>query len=88
MTASGADAPALVVAYLTALLDLEQDDGFVARRLTVQPVGTPPTSLLAEAWGEPFDPARHPAKIEVKAVTFHRLVFDLKRGRARVILDI
>ncbi len=88
VSAHGTDGPALVVAYLTELLDLEEEDGFLARRILVHPVGTPPTSLLAEAWGEPFDPDRHPRKMEVKAVTFHRLVFDPQRGRARVILDI
>lgn len=82
------DPPALVVAYLTQLLDLQQVDGFLARRITVHLVGTPPTSLIAEAWGEPFDPARHAQRIEVKAVTFHRLVYDPVKGRARVILDI
>jgi SHS2 domain-containing protein len=38
--------------------------------------------------GEPFDPARHTAGTEVKAVTLHRLSVDLERGRARVIVDI
>ena len=88
VSASGADPPALVVAYLTELLDLEQDDGFIARRIHVRPLGSPPTNLLAEAWGEPFDPDRHSRGVEVKAVTFHRLVFDPGKGRARVILDI
>lgn len=88
VTATGTDPTALVVAYLTALLDLEQDDGFVASRIAVRPEGSPPTRLVATAWGEPFDPQRHRARIEVKAVTFHRLVFDPARGVARVILDI
>jgi len=88
VTASGADPTALTVAFLTALLNLHADDGFLVRRLEVGAVGDPPTSLLAQAWGEPFDPARHSAKVEVKAVTFHQLEIDVNRGTARVILDI
>jgi SHS2 domain-containing protein len=30
-------------------------------------------SLVAMAWGEPFDPARHPIKVLVKGITYHRL---------------
>lgn len=85
--ASADDPPGLVVAYLSELL-LAADDGFVARRISVTSAGDPPTSLTARAVGEPFDPARHPARIEVKAVTFHGLSFDPARGRARVIVDI
>ena len=88
IAARGTDPPALVVDFLTRLLDLEQDDGFLARTLAVR-LGDPSlTRLTAEARGERFDADRHPRRIEVKAVTLHRLVFDPSRGRARVILDI
>jgi SHS2 domain-containing protein len=84
----GVDPESLVVAWLGALLQLEQSSGFLARRLEVRLAGAPPTSLAARAWGEPFDPGRHPRRVEVKAATYHRLRVDLARGRARVIVDI
>jgi SHS2 domain-containing protein len=88
LIARGTDPPALVVDFLTRLLDLEQDDGFLARTLAVRIGDDAVTRLTAEARGERFDASRHPRRIEVKAVTLHRLVFDPARGRARVILDI
>lgn len=88
VSASGEDAPALVVAYLTELLQLKEADGFLARQVHVRPLGDPPTALVASLRGEPFDPARHVAHVDVKAVTFHELEFDPSRRRARVIVDI
>jgi SHS2 domain-containing protein len=88
VSAAGDDPASLVVAYLTQLLELHAPDGFVARRIEVRALGHPPTALVARLEGEPFDPARHPARTEVKAATWHDLVFDPDRGTARVIVDI
>jgi len=82
------DPGGLLVQYLTKLLLLQQEEGFLGRRIAVRLFGSPPTRLEATVRGEPFDPARHPSRIEVKAVTMHRLEVDLAGGRARVILDI
>jgi SHS2 domain-containing protein len=48
----------------------------------------PPDALLARAWGEPWDEKRHARHMMVKAITLHRLEVDLRKGRARVIVDI
>ncbi len=88
MSASAEDPTRLVVAFLNELIVLESAEGFLVRRLTVRSVGDPPTSLVAAASGETFDPARHLLRTEVKAPTFHALLFDPDHGRARVILDI
>jgi SHS2 domain-containing protein len=85
---SAGDPEGLVVAYLTRLIQVESDDGFVARDIRVRLSGSPPTSIDATLRGEPFDLERHPRRTEVKAVTLHRLTIDLVRGRARVIVDI
>ena len=82
------DPTELVVAFLNDLILLESSEGLLVRELTVHSVGSPPTSLVAVARGEPFDPTRHSMRTEVKAATFHELVFDPARHRARVILDI
>ena len=88
VSASGEDAASLVVAFLNQLLLLVETEGFLARTIRVRLVGSPPTALVASVTGEPFDAARHPSGTEVKAATFHDLVFDPERGRARVIVDI
>lgn len=88
VAASGADPASLVVDFLGRLLLLQQTEGFLVREVHARALGDPATSVLASVRGERFDPARHPAKIEVKAITLHRLVFDPAAGRARVIVDI
>lgn len=88
VSASGDDPEALVVSFLTELLLLQADGGFVARAVSAHPVGTPPTALLAVVKGEPFDESRHTRRKEVKAITLHRLFVDSRRHRIRVILDI
>ncbi|MEM0129046.1 MAG: archease [Thermoplasmata archaeon] len=86
--ASGTDPVALAVAYLQALLALADGDGYLARSIRVRTLGDPPTALLAAVRGEPRDPARHPGKVEIKAITWHAAQVDLARGRARLIVDI
>jgi SHS2 domain-containing protein len=88
VSASAQDPEGLVVAFLTELLLLEQDDGFVGRSVTAHAVGSPPTAVLATVRGERLDEARHLRRKEVKAVTLHRLKVHLDPPRARVILDI
>ena len=88
VSASATDPAQLVVAFLNELILLQSSDGFLVRTLKVHTVGTPPTSLVAAAAGERFDAARHPVRTEVKAATYHGLVFDPTRHRARVIVDI
>ena len=46
--------------------------------------------LRAKIWGEPFDPERHPRKVGVKAITYHRMeiVKKPKRVTVKFILDI
>jgi SHS2 domain-containing protein len=88
ISASGPDAPSLLVAFLNELILLQQTEGFLGRRIHARPLGDPPTSLLATVSGEVFDPARHTRRKEVKAATFHELSFDVSARRARVIVDI
>jgi SHS2 domain-containing protein len=88
VSATGHDAPELVVRFLTELIQLHESDGFVARQIEARVIGAPPTAVVAALRGERFDRERHPARTEVKAVTMHQLVFDPAQGRARVIVDI
>jgi len=88
VTADGSDPAELAVAFLNALLVLEETDGFLGRRLVARTRGRPPTSVVARVLGEPFDARRHVGRTEVKAITYHDLVFDPRAGRARVIVDL
>jgi protein archease len=85
---AASDAPGLVVAFLTQLLLLEETEGFFGRTIEVRARGASPTVATARIRGETFDPERHVGREAVKAVTYHELTFDVRRGRARVIVDL
>ncbi len=85
---TGSEVPGLTVAYLNALILLQQSESFLVRQLQVRPTGQPPFRLSVRMWGESFDPTRHTQGMEVKAATWHKLRVDLNRRTARVIVDI
>ena len=46
--------------------------------------------LKAKAWGEPYDPEKHPSKVGIKSVTYHQMEI-VKKPRSvtvRFILDV
>lgn len=88
VSATGADAISLTVAYLSQLLLLQSTEGLLVRSIEARPIGRPPTGLVASVSGERYDPQRHHLRIEVKAITMHDLEIDFERGQARVIVDI
>jgi len=46
--------------------------------------------LRARIWGEAFDPERHPQRLGIKAVTYHRMEIDRRPGEVtlRFVLDV
>lgn len=86
-----ADSELLLVAWLETLLEAFRVDRVVFFRavVTLRPAGAA-MALEGEAFGEPFDEARHGIKTEVKAVTYHELRIweEEDAWRARVVLDI
>jgi SHS2 domain-containing protein len=78
----------LVVAYLTELIGLFDEEGWLGRSFHVRLSGTPLQELAATVEGEGFTPERHPVHVQAKAIPLHRLELDLRRGRARVLVDI
>jgi SHS2 domain-containing protein len=46
--------------------------------------------LKAKIWGEPFNPEKHPQKVGVKAITYHRMeiIKETDNIVAKFILDI
>jgi SHS2 domain-containing protein len=76
----GEDAAMRLVHFLQDVLYLFNTERFVPARAT-------PTGIA----GEPFDPARHEARPEVKAVTWHGA--EVRRGengrlRATIVFDV
>ena len=46
--------------------------------------------LKAKAWGEPYDPKKHPSKVGIKSITYHQMEI-LKKPKSvivRFILDV
>ncbi len=92
VVSSAPTADRLLVAFLTELLVLREAEGLVFSSVEAR-VSTPDVvddrwRLLAIVWGEPFDPARHQALHDVKAVTYHTLEVRPDKGFARVLFDI
>ena len=46
--------------------------------------------LKAKAWGEPYDPEKHPSKVGIKSITYHQMeiVKKPKSVIVRFILDV
>jgi SHS2 domain-containing protein len=84
-----ASAPAdLLVNWLSEILYLHDAEGWLFRDFAVQTVEE--NSLRARGRGEKLDPARHQAKLLVKAITYHQLALEktAHSWRAQVYLDI
>lgn len=88
----GADDVTLLLNWLEALLLKFELDGRVYSRFKVNPLKKFKDELRGSAKlsGEPYDRRKHGSKVEVKAVTFHKM--EVVRGKssttARFILDL
>jgi SHS2 domain-containing protein len=85
---SAADPESLLVDWLSEILYLFDADRLAPARFQVDAITT--TSLRARISGEPRDPARHPWRLIVKAITYHQIEVAQRNGRweAQVFLDI
>ena len=88
----GQDEPALLYSWLEELLLEFELKGNLYSRFEVS--GIEETSegvrLRAKAWGEKYDPERHPTKVGIKAATYHQMeILKEPEGvTVRFILDI
>lgn len=82
------DRETLLVDWLNHLLYLFDVEGFLGREFHLTSLSE--RRLKATAWGEAFDPERHPEKSAVKAATYHHLeIRPWGDGwQAMVILDL
>ncbi|MEX2046424.1 MAG: archease [Chloroflexota bacterium] len=84
---SGTDDGDLLVRWLNELLYLVDAYGLVFRRSSVE--RRAPATLVATAYGERLDPARHQPRSAVKAVTYHQLAVEPgPPAHVRVIVDL
>ena len=86
-----ADLEELLVSWLSELNYLFSTEGVLFARFKVHGVETNGKAILkAQVAGEPYDPERHELRLEIKAVTFHKLFVGKTddHWEARVIFDI
>ncbi len=66
------DRAALLVRWLNRLMVERETRSWVFARVAVHDWSE--TGVRGEAFGEPYDPARHTLETEIKAVTYHGLL--------------
>ena len=88
----GYDEQALLYNWLEALLVKFDVTGNLYSRFKVERIEKTAQGfkLKASIWGEPFNPKKHPSKVGVKAVTYHRMEIIKQPNLVTVkfILDI
>ena len=86
------DEYALLYNWIEELLIRFETTGNLYSRFKIQSIEEIPHGLRLKAkiWGEAFDEERHPSKVGVKAITYHRMeiVKKPKNVTLRFILDI
>ena len=84
----GEDSEDLLVAWLNELIYRFDVDNVLFKRFDILDLS--PTRLVAEAWGEGVEPARHRIKLGVKAATYHMLKIEKDEAgyRLQVLFDI
>ena len=75
----------LLVDFLQELLFLHETEGLVFSKFDVKTRGK---KLEALVWGEKFDEKRHSKHAVVKAITYHMLEFDDRKGTVTVLFDV
>jgi len=91
--AEGVDMDDLLVNFLREVLYLFNGGRWLAREFVLHDFGLEvkrTNRLLVEAYGEPYDPGRHPIKTELKAVTYHQLgIRKIPEGfTTKVVFDV
>ena len=86
------DQYALLYNWLEALLVNSETKGMLYSKFQINSwkETTENFKIKAKIWGEKFDPQKHPQKVAVKAVTYHRMVIirEMDRVILELILDI
>ncbi len=93
----GEDLEQLLYRWIEDLLFYTDSEGLVFSRFKVEPIekgsdeqGNPVLRLRARAWGEKLDPAKHPTRTIVKAMTYAMMEIVKENGcwRVQFVVDI
>jgi len=88
----GMDEHALLYSWLEELLGKSDINGILYSKFKVLDIEETPEGwrLKAKIWGQKFDPEKHPQKVGVKAVTYHRMEILKKKNKValKFILDV
>jgi len=86
------DEKALLYSWLEAILIKFDAEGKLYSKFEVSKIASKGGvyRLKATVWGEPFNPEKHPSRTGVKAITYHMMEIQKKKGEAAVkfLLDI
>jgi len=86
------DEYALLYSWLEALLVKFEVSGVAYSKFQVSSFKEKPEgfTLKATVWGEKFDPDKHPQRVGVKAITYHRMeiIKEFDKVTLEFILDI
>lgn len=86
------DEYALLYSWLEDLIAKSDINGMLYSRFKVSKIDETSDGLRLQAkiWGEKFNPEKHPQKVGVKAVTYHRMEIlkELNKVTLKFILDI
>jgi SHS2 domain-containing protein len=92
LTVEAEDQYALLYNWLEALLVNSETKGMLYSKfqITEWTETADQFKITAHVWGEKFNPKRHPQKVAVKAVTYHRMVIIHEKEKVvlEFILDI
>ncbi|RLI22181.1 archease [Candidatus Bathyarchaeota archaeon] len=88
----GFDEQSLLYNWLEALLVKFETTGNLYSKFKISAIEKTEDGfrLRAKAWGEPFNPEKHPQKVGIKAVTYHMMEVKKEPGKVTVkfILDL
>lgn len=86
------DLKALLYSWIEEFLVRLDADGLLYSRFNINFIEKSEKGFRLEAkiWGEEFDPEKHPQKLGIKAITYHRMEIDEQPGRVtlKFILDV
>ncbi|MDH5391482.1 MAG: archease [Candidatus Bathyarchaeota archaeon] len=86
------DEYALLYSWIEEILIKFELTGRLYSRFKISSIEKTPVGwkLKAKAWGELYDPEKHPSKVGIKAITYHQMeiVKKPKSATVRFILDV
>ncbi len=88
LSATGEDTQALLVNWLNEIIYFLDGERVAFSRFDIEELTD--GSITAQGWGGPRDPVKHPARLVVKAATYHQLTLthDAHGWTAEVFFDI